>query len=311
MNDLPDRDQKTQASERTHEAATWFALLLDDNTPPEDYERFRAWLLTDERNAQAYARIEQLWSGAALEPTKTEGARSRRSVLKMTSGIILLAGAGGTAWTLSTRPDFSTGTGEMRSLTLADGSHVELGAASAISVDFTPSLRRIVLHGGEAYFTVAPDSARPFLVEAGSVKATALGTAYSVSIAPERTTIAVTEHHVRVEAGGRSVDLREGDAIDWEGGRLGDIAKGDADNRLRWRDRQLIFLARPLGEIIAEVNRWRKGRLVIVDRALAARRVTAILDLNDIDDIDTTLQQGLPVSLQNYTSLLTIVSARK
>jgi transmembrane sensor len=311
MNDLPDRDQKTQASERTHEAANWFALLLDESTPPEDYERFRAWLLSDERNAQAYARIEKLWSGAALEPVTTEEAPSRRSVLKMTSGIILLAGVGGAAWTLSTRPDFQTGIGEMRSLTLSDGSHVELGAASAISIDFTKSLRRIVLHGGEAYFTVAPDSARPFRVEAGSVTATALGTAYSVAIAPGRTTVAVTEHHVRVEGGGRTVDLQQGDAIDWEGGTLGVITKGDADNHVRWRDRQLIFLARPLGEIIAEVNRWRKGRLVIIDRALAARRVTAILDVNDIDDIDTTLQQGLPVSLQNYTSVLTIVTARK
>jgi transmembrane sensor len=311
MNDLPDRDQTAGASERTHQAATWFARLLDETTPQADYERFRAWLLADERNAEAYARIEQLWSGAALEPAKAEAPPSRRSVLKMTSGIILLAGVGATAWTFSTRPDVSTGTGEMRSLTLSDGSRVELGAASAISIDFSPSLRRIVLHGGEAYFAVASDSARPFRVDAGSVTATALGTAYSVSITPERTSVAVTEHHVRVEAGGRTVDLQQGDAIDWEGGVLGTIARGEADTRVRWRNRQLVFLARPLGEVIAEVNRWRKGRLVIVDRALAARKVTAILDVNDIADIDTTLQQGLPVLLQNYTSLLTIVTARK
>lgn len=311
MNEPPDKQQDAAGADRTREAATWFALLLDEKTPQMDYERFRAWLLADERNAQAYARIEQLWSRAALEPAKTEDAPSRRSILKMTSGVILLAGTGATAWTLATGPDYSTGTGEIRSLTLSDGSRVELGAASAISVDFTPSLRRIRLHGGEAYFAVASDAARPFRVEAGSVTATALGTAYSVSIAPERTSVAVTEHHVRVEAAGRTVDLQHGDAIDWESGILGSVVKGDAENRVRWRDRQLIFLARPLGEVIAEVNRWRKGRLVITDHALAARKVTAILDVNDIEDIDKTLEQGLPISLHNYTSLLTIVTARK
>ncbi|MBO9195242.1 FecR domain-containing protein [Rhizobium sp. 16-449-1b] len=308
MNDLPD---KGKDAERTHEAATWFALLLDENASTADYERFRTWLLADERNARAYARIERVWGHAAVEQARPDDAVSRRGFLKITSGIVLLAGTGGTAWHIATRPDFSTGTGEIRSLTLADGSTVELGAASAISVDFTASIRRIVLHGGEAFFSVVPDSRRPFRVEAGSLAATALGTAYAVAIAPERTSVAVTEHNVRVEAGGRSVDLSQGDAIDWQDGVLGSPIIGDAESRVRWRERQLVFLARPLGEVIAEVNRWRKGRLFIPDAALAARRVTAILDVNDIDGIDATLEQGLPISLQNYTSLLTIVTTRK
>lgn len=311
MNEPSDTDRKYSAPDVTHEAATWFALLLDENTPQADYQRFREWLLVDEKHAQAYARIERLWANAAHEPAASDSATSRRSLLKMTSGFILLAAAGGTAWTIAKRPDFSTGIGEIRNVALADGSRVELGAASAISIDFTASRRRVILSGGEAYFSVAADASRPFVVEAGSVTATALGTAFSVSIAPERTSVAVTQHRVRVLADGRTVDLAEGDAVDWESGRLGAVMAGDAENRLRWRDRQLVFLARPLGEVIAEVNRWRKGRLVIVDATLAARKVTAILDVNGIADIDKTLEQGLPVSLQNYTSLLTVVSARK
>lgn len=306
MDNPSDRDRNAA----TREAATWFAILLDEATPQTDYQLFREWLLADEKNAQAYARIERLWADAALEPSATEVGTSRRNLLKMTSGVVLLAGAGGTLWTFSRRPDFSTGTGEMRSVSLADGSQVQLGAASAMSVDFTTSKRRIILLGGEAYFSVAADSQRPFIVEAGDLKATALGTAYSVSIAPQRTSVAVTQHHVRVEANGKTINLAEGDAVDWQDGMLGSVIKGEAENRLRWRDRQLVFLARPLGEVIVEVNRWRKGRLVITDRSLAARTVTAILDVNDILDIDKTLEQGLPVSLHNYTSLLTIVTAR-
>lgn len=311
MNEPSDEDRGQAAPDIRHEAATWFALLLDQDTPQSEYHRFREWLLADDRHAQAYARIERLWSDAAHDPVVPASPPTRRSLLKMTGGLILLAGAGSTVWTLAGRPDFSTGTGEIRSLTLADGSRVELGAASAISVDFTASHRRVLLLGGEAYFSVAADVGRPFTVEAGSVKATALGTAFSVSIAPSRTSVAVTQHRVRVEADGRMVDLGEGDAVDWEGGQLGTVLAGDAESRLRWRNRQLVFLSRPLGEVIAEVNRWRQGRLVMIDAALAARKVTAILDLNDIADIDQTLEQGLPVSLKSYTSLVTIVSARK
>jgi transmembrane sensor len=310
MNQTSDKDPRHAMPDVAHEAATWFALLLDENATQADHQRFREWLLIDEKHAQAYARIERLWTYAAQEPLPDAPPSSRRNLLKLTSGLVLLAGAGGTAWTIARQPDFSTGTGEIRSVTLADGSRVELGAASAISIGFTATRRHIRLIGGQAYFEVSADAARPFVVEAGRVSARALGTAFSVSIAPERTSIAVTQHRVRVKADGRMVDLAEGDVVDWENGLLGNIAVGEAANRLRWRDRQLVFLARPLGEVIAEVNRWRKGRLLILDPALAARKVTAILDVNDIADIDKTLEQGLPVSLQNYTPLLTVVTAR-
>lgn len=294
-----------------HEAAVWFARLLDEQSPKSDYAHFRAWLQADEENARAYARLERLWSQAGAEPIKAEGAPTRRAFLKSASGAVVLIGAGGVVWSISGRSDFSTGTGEIRTVTLPDGTRVELAAASAISLDFTASIRRILLHRGEAFFAVAPDAGRPFVVDAGMLTATALGTAFSVAIAPERTSVAVTEHDVRVEADGLSIDLAEGDAIDWENGALGAVAKGEANGRLGWRSRQLVFLARPLGEVLAEINRWRRGRLLVFDRELARRRVTAIIDLDDIAGIDASLEQGLPITLSSYASFLTVVSARK
>lgn len=298
------------------EAALWFARLLDDDTPQTDYALFRNWLDADERNAQAYARLERLWAAAGSEIVPSHKSRSdkgvsRRGLLKATSTAILLTGGGLTAWTLLDRADFSTGTGELKTVALEDGSRVELSAASAISVDFAASARHITLHRGEAFFTVVEDPARPFVVQAGDVRATALGTAYSVAITSERTSVAVTEHTVRVDAGGRHIDLGEGDAIDVENGRFGTIGTGEAENRLAWRSRQLVFLARPLSEVIAEVNRWRRGNLILRDPQLASRRITIVIDLKDIEGIDLTLEQGLPITLTSYTPLITLVSARK
>jgi transmembrane sensor len=310
----------------SRDAAIWFARLLDDDTPQTDYAAFRAWLEADERNAQAYARLEKLWAAAGSEiipshksqrdkgaPDKgvSDKGVSRRGLLKATSAAILLTGGGLTTWTLIGRADYSTGTGELKTVMLEDGSRVELSAASAISVDITASMRRIILHHGEAFFSVTEDPARPFIVQAGDVRATALGTAYSVGIISGRTSVAVTEHTVRVDAGGRHIDLGEGDAIDVENGRLGAIGTGEATNRLAWRSRQLVFLARPLSEVITEVNRWRRGNLILRDPLLARRRITIVIDLKDIEGIDLTLEQGLPITLTNYTPLITLVSARK
>ncbi len=311
MDDLSAQQAQAGSSQRAHEAASWFAHLLDEPVSQDDYAKFRAWLVADERNAQAYARIEQLWSQAALEPAPAENTNSRRNFLKHMSAIAVVLGAGAIAHEVITRPDYSTGTGEMRDVILDDGSRVKLGAASAISVDFSASRRHILLSRGEAYFTVAADRNRPFVVQAGKLTATALGTAYSVTIAPEQTSVAVAEHDVRIEAQGTTIDLSQGDAIDWQHGVFSQVAKGEAETRMSWRHRQLVFLNRPLGEVVAEVNRWREGHLMILDRRLAARRVTAILDVNDMANIDKTLVQGLPISLDSFSPWLTFVAQRK
>lgn len=306
-----DMEQQPDAGDRAvREAATWFAHLLDAETPQADYIRFREWLQADDRNARAYARIEQLWGQAASEPLSSPGRGSRRRFLKTAGGIVVLAG-GAAIWTATGRADFSTGKGEIRIIGLPDGSTAQLSAGSALSLVFDASARHVRLHGGEAFFTVKADARRPFMVEAGPVRATALGTAFSVSMGSERTAVTVTEHNVRVEAGGRGVDLREGEAVDYENGMLGHVVHGEAEGRLGWRNRQLVFLSRPLGEVVAEINRWRAGRLMILDAKLASRRVTAILDVNDIARIDQSLEQGLPVTLTSYTPLLTVVSANQ
>lgn len=300
----------TDAKSSAREAATWFARLLDDNVPEGDYARFREWVRADPANAEAYARLERLWTQAASEPAAGNSSSSRRTFLTAASGIILLTGAGAGALTLFNRADFSTTTGEVREITLVDGSRVELSAASAISVNFSASSRNIVLHSGEAYFSVKPDNGRPFVVEADAIRATALGTEYSVARSSDRISISVTQHSVLVEADGQRRELAEGDTIDWRGQRFESVKAEEAGTRLSWRSQQLVFLARPLNEVVTEINRWRQGRLVVLDPALAARPVTAIIDLSDIGGIDKTLAQGLPVKLTDYTSFVTLVSAR-
>lgn len=309
----PSQDhQGTTSHEGTaHDAASWFALLLDDNAAEEDHQRFRQWLLADPSHAEAYARMEKLWQRAAFEQHPADKPPTRRTLLKTVSGTLAVAAIAGSGLIWSRRPDMSTGIGETRLVRLDDGSTVELSAASSISLRFSRFERRIVLQAGEAYFTVATDPSRPFIVEAGALRATALGTAYSVAITSERTSVSVTQHQVRVEVDGRMMDIGEDQTLDWSNDGQTSISTGETETRLAWRSRNLVFLARPLSEIVEEINRWRNGHLLILDPVLARRQVTAIIDVNDLADIDKTLQQGLPIALSSYTPYLTLVSAIK
>ena len=82
-----------------------------------------------------------------------------------------------------------TATGESRTVTLADGSQVNLSGGSAIGVDITSEERRVRLLSGEAFFDVAHDAARPFTVEAGEARIVVLGTAFDVALDPSATTV--------------------------------------------------------------------------------------------------------------------------
>jgi len=304
-----DRDDRATIS---RQAAEWFARSLDENAPQKDYHAFRQWLQADERHAQAYAEFDRLWAGAATVPTLSEKPSvSRRMALK---GGGVLAVAGLCAWgfhRFQQPADYATGTGERRVADLPDGSQLELSAASSVQLRFNSRERRIVLLDGEIYCQVAADRQRPFVVEAGALTATALGTQYSVSRMGGNIGVAVAEHSVSVGASGHVVEVSAGEAVDLRDGTLSGIQKEDNTARLSWRNGPLVFISKPFGEVVATLNRWRPGRLMIADEALARQVVTIIINVRSPADIDRALVQGLPIRVANYTPWLTLISAQQ
>lgn len=94
--------------------------------------------------------------------------------------------------------DYRTGIGERRRIVLADGSALELGSDTALSVRFDSRQRQLTLHRGQAYFQVAADATRRFSVRAGQGISTALGTQFDVKLLDDIVTVSVTEHAVAV-----------------------------------------------------------------------------------------------------------------
>ncbi|MDM9645697.1 FecR family protein [Rhizobium sp. S163] len=313
MQDTSQEPQPQSPRDASRSAAEWFAHLLDDSATPNDLADFRAWLQADPSHAAAYADIERLWLGAGMVPDKSEPTRlSRRKLLKTGSAFVVVASSAlATAAYLRPLPaDFRTGTGETRTVTLPDGSTAELSTASAISLAYTMTQRVVTLVEGEVFFTVAKDSSRPFVVNAGPLKTVALGTQFSVSAEDDRIVVAVAEHSVRVSSPFEAIDVQEGQSVVFSNDRISTPSETDVGSRLSWRDGKLVFISTPLEDAVRALSKWRRGKMIVMDAALARRPVTLIVDVRRAGSILQTLENGLPIRVATYSPWLTLIYPR-
>ncbi|MCL4069403.1 FecR family protein [Pseudomonas sp. GX19020] len=289
------------------EAAEWVVRLGDPRITPVERRAFDDWIAQGPLYSEAFSFARATWNELGTLATdgldfgdpapvgrnwwKAGAAGLAASALtaSLIGALLLWSGNPLTAW----MSDHVTARGELRSVTLPDGSIVELGPDSALNLDFSDTERRVVLVQGEAYFTAAPkntDEPRPFSVEAGGLIATALGTQFSVDIKSVGVQVVVTEHSVAVRdfddaAGQRSVLVNEGEAITYTSDRSLQVAVPiDAEFETAWRQGRLVFDDRPLGEVVEELNRYRNGRIVIRNAALAERRVSGIFEVSDVSN---------------------------
>lgn len=164
----------------SEQAAEWVARRSDNRIRVEEQVDFEAWLAQDARHREAYEQISRLWQSV------TPKQRGKRQSAGMLSGIVLLL-IGIYCLPLSTwLADEQTATGEIRQVTLPDGSSITLDSNSAADVAFDMHARRIILHRGRIFAAVVPDVSnqdthpRPFIIENRDGTAQALGTRYIV-----------------------------------------------------------------------------------------------------------------------------------
>jgi transmembrane sensor len=209
---------------------------------------------------------------------------------------------------LAFRADHYAGAGETKQVTLPDGSRLELDARSGVALHFGAGERRLTLLEGEAWFQVAPDPARPFVVEAGGGAVTALGTAFDVALRNGRAEVTVGEHSVAVASGGRRVIVGEGERSAYAPGAGAEAPrKTDVARATSWRQHALIFENAPLDEVVATLSRYRRGHVLFADPSLRARRVSGVFGSHDpreaLEEIEAAL--GLrEIALTQYLIVL-------
>lgn len=280
------------------EATDWLIALQERPDDGPLRRRFESWRAECAANAAAWAATERfsalylltvpahedLWRPEAMPPP------ARRRPWRPAAGLPGLALAACLALLLlpdlmlRLQADHRTATGETAAITLDDGSTVHMAPDSAVTLALDGAARRVRLLAGEAFFEVAPDAARPFVVAAGDVTATVVGTAFDVRLGTDGTDVAVRQGIVRVDDTATSPPATARlQAGDWIRVAAGHTRRGHAPPAqvAGWLDGQLIARDRPVAEVVDDLRRYHAGIIVIADSALGRRPVTGVFDLND------------------------------
>lgn len=296
-------------------ALEWLVLMKDEKVGAEERHAFAAWLAADPVHAAAYARAQGLWDRFEIVRPEYERLRKAGSIRRrgLVGGLaMLIAGSGAY---LLTRPgllaDYRTDIGERRSFTLGDGSIVELGSYSALSVDYTERERHLVLHHGEGFFRVAPNTGRPFIVSAAGGVTHALGTQFDVKLLDGLVTVSVLEHSVSVTVPAAQAALVEqGWQVSYGGDGLGPPRRADSGVIAAWRSDRIVFEDVPLRRVLRELERYRRGPIILMDDSIGDMPVTAIFETRQAEVALRTIAETLPIQVLNAGGLIAVVYRR-
>jgi len=298
------------------EALVWFVRMNSGDATAADEVRFDAWLAADPVHRREYERLGSLWSelDALPDPRRARGAPthrgySRRGLLVAGAAFVGLAAAVPLSGVTSAlAADFRTGTGERKSVTASDGTRIDLDAGTAIAEDYTPALRRLRLIEGRAAFSVADEPRRRFEVACGEGACHATHGTFVVHRRVEDVVVAVEDGAVSVTSRvAGPVELRPGQCVSYSSTGLGPVETVSGDAETAWRRGKLIFRDRPLDDVVADLNRYREGRIVIADRSLAALRLDGIFDTARPDAALEAMVNTLPVRAWRLTDYLIVL----
>jgi transmembrane sensor len=316
--------------QRMEQAATWLQRMCTTRPDERLVEAWLDWCQRDPLNQQAFDEMAAIWELSAqiplpqAAPGLAGGAAvpaRRRALAASLAGLGLATLAAG-AWWLA-RPaqeqmltsELSSPIGINSTRRLADGSLLELGGGTRVTIVIGAHERRVELHEGELFVTVHHDSSRPFTVDAGKLEVLATGTAFNVLRTDERTTVTVAEG---------SVDALYADGVEAPNMRLQpsqqlvyahethsvlvrDANPGDAT---AWRSGTLYFQNEPLSEVIAKVNRYAARRIVIEDPQVGALSFTGTARTDRIQGWLQALPHIFPVSVVERASGSQLIAPR-
>jgi transmembrane sensor len=296
----------SRVREAQDSAAQWIVARDEPGWSEQDEAALNAWLNESDLNRIAWLRLDEGWRqsdrmaalGAgetppALEPVETAATPYRGHQRHwgfpgaIAASLVAVAGLG---WFIAFGSDnrpaamaataYDTPVGGHRLVGLSDGSKVELNTASAVRVAVGSERREVWLDHGEAFFDIAHDASRPFVVHAGSRGITVLGTKFSVRREGDMVVVTVLKGRVRVDevgsGSGRSTTITGGDIAVAQGPATLVTAKSEerVEGALAWREGVLAFDQTRLADVAKEFNRYNRKALAIAGKDAAEMRIS-------------------------------------
>lgn len=321
------------------EAGFWLIRLDSGSMSEEEVRAFRSWLEISEEHRKVVTELAGLWDDmdimselSGLFPlSQSTQAKPRTLARFSTPAVISLCAAAaivaavGLAFLhkhgLVPQQDagaaeetvYQTSVGELKEITLPDGSSVKLNTDTLVSVDFSTDRRDLLLLRGEAEFNVAHDRSRPFIVHAGDGVVRAVGTAFSVRLKGADVEVTVTQGRVEIASGAakdipsdtadRKSDthlatLDAGQTAEYGEHRIHSIKSIAPDvisRRLSWQNGTLVFKGETLEQVVREISRYTNKRIVISDPAIRNLRIGGYFKTGEVDTLLAVLKNNFSI----------------
>ena len=305
---------------RDEQAAYWYLRLRDADVTPEEIQEALRWQRQCVENHAAFNRIEAYWRAWPTAPEKDRSMARQHELTRRgfsrsrwlgaaAAAAVALVSIG--AWILFSGPsptspisgEYTTMVGQVRTITLQDGSEVVLGGATSIRTSLSSNTREVFLTEGEALFRVKKDAARPFIVSAAEGRARAVGTAFDVHRGPDGTTVTVVEGVVEIRSpvgrADHAMQLHPGDQVSMApGGEVGQRRHVNADEITSWRTGRKVFIDESLVSVVADLNRYSAKPIALAATDGAGVRITGTVK---IDGIQAWLRALGPLAGVSYS----------
>jgi transmembrane sensor len=292
-------------------AAAW---AMRHPLEPSERSELEAWLAQDRRHAGALLRaqaglsvIDRALTGgesfAAPADTTPRPAPTRRWLLAGAGGAIAAAIAGVVGWPMLMGEHVATARGEIRRLPLADGSVATIDTGSELRVVMASDSRRVALRQGQAWFQVAKDRKRPFIVDAGIAQVRRTENAVPTARTGDGVQVAVTEGRVAAwasDASGAMTILEAGQYANFRRGApvpVTGTAPAAIERSLAWRSGEISLENETLASAVAQFNRYNRQQLVVVDSDLADERLVGLFQIDKPAVFASTLAASLDVAV--------------
>ena len=299
-----------QSADPLETATDWFARRRSGEMTAADAQALEAWLAADPVHAEAYQAAERMWLDTGLDAIREHPRilalrerglnRTRRrwmvaipAVAACLAVIVAAPSMLGRGAPLapelfapSIQQEFRTSVGQRTTVKLPDGTAVTLDTDTVLRTRETETRRMVWLDKGQAFFRVHKDPSRPFVVSAGGRTVTALGTAFSVKVAPKTFEVVLVEGVVRVESPVRATpiglptgrvqatEMQAGSELTALDTRHWSVREADATAETAWLHGRLVYKGAPLSEVVADMNRYSEKKIVIRDADVARRALS-------------------------------------
>jgi len=316
------------------EAYQWVMRLTSGEATAADAEALHRWRQTSRAHRRAFAEANRLWDKlgpAAIEVAEREATAhperegwhqtpdrplTRRAVL----GSALAAAAGYAIvhpplqlWPsfAEMTADYRTGVGQQQRIALKNVA-VTLNTRTSMAVlpqeSDTGQANQVELIDGEANVATTPDTVKPFVVVAAQGRTIATHARFNVRLDDTNVCVTCLDGDVRVEHLGQASTVRSREQIVYTASKLGPVVGADPDTVTAWQRGLLVFRDVPLASVVDEVNRYRPGKIILMNEELGRRPILATFRIDRIEEVIPRMQAVFGVRVRALPGGIVLLS---